>query len=72
LTVSGSGYLGGVGVPVASCGGDPGDGGGGMEVEYFGEDGSGDLAGELHERRLAGGHGWDAETAEALAEPGGV
>ena len=43
-----------------------------MEVEYFGEDGSGDLAGELHERRLAGGHGWDAETAEALAEPGGV
>ena len=62
------GYLGGVAAPVSAGGGDPADGGGGLEVEDLSQDGSGEFAGEVHQSGAAGGHGGDAEAAKPLAE----
>lgn len=41
--------VGGVGGPVSAGGVDPGDGGGGVEIEEVGEDGGGEPAGEVEE-----------------------
>ncbi len=47
------------------------DGGSRGQVEEAGEDGGGELGGEVGERGTASRHGVDAEVTPALAEPGG-
>src|SRR6266540_2895214 len=60
---------GGVVGPVASGGLDPVACGGDLDAEGVGEDGGGELGGELDECGSAGGSCVDAECAEAGAEP---
>jgi len=60
--------LAGVGGPVADGGALPGDGDGDMDAEQAGQDGGGQVGGELEQRGEAGLAGADAELAQAFGE----
>jgi hypothetical protein len=60
LVIAGVGKFGGVAVPVASGLAYPADGGGGAQVDQLGEDGRGELGGEMDERGASAGLGGDA------------
>jgi hypothetical protein len=60
--------LGGVGGPVSGGGFLPGDGDGDVDAEHVGEDGGGQVGGELEQGGGAGLTGADADLAQALAE----
>jgi hypothetical protein len=66
------GDLSGIGVPISPGGSHPVNSGRGVYVENLGEDGGGELAGEVHQGGTTTGHGGDAEPAEPLAEAAGV
>ena len=60
--------VGGVGGPVAGGGALPGDGDGDVDAEHAGQDGGGQVGGELEQRGGAGLAGVDAELAESFGE----
>jgi hypothetical protein len=60
--------LGGVGRPVAGGGALPGNGDGDVDAEQAGQDGGGQVGGELEQRGGAGLAGSDAELAQAFGE----
>lgn len=64
--------VGGVGGPVARGEALPCDGDVGVDSEGAGEDGGGDLGGELEERGAAGLAGTDAEVGEPLGQARGA
>ena len=62
------GQFGGVAGPVACGVSGPSGGGSGGQVQEFGQDGCGDLGGELEQGGASGGEGSDAEESEAFTE----
>jgi hypothetical protein len=64
--------FGGVAVPGAACAGGPGGGGANVDAEDVGQDGGGDLAGELEHRGVSRSARWDPERDHAASEVVGV
>src|SRR6516225_6233816 len=64
--------FGGVGGPVPGSGALPGDGDGDVDAEHPGQDGGGQVGGELEQRCGAGLPGADAELAESFTHAEGA